>query len=100
MQCDTPFAEVDVQCSTSKEVQSEETVDARARGQSMTQDLEGGIFLSQSPQPACRDARNEFYPAACRNLHAIRRERWIVTYRHERPDVHYRASRARIQRKT
>jgi hypothetical protein len=100
MQRDTPFAEVDIQWSTSKEIQSQETVDTRARGHSMTQDLEFGIFPSQSAQPACRDARNEFYPAACRDLHAIQRERWIVTYRHERPDVYHRASRARVQRKT
>jgi hypothetical protein len=46
MQRDAPFAEVDVQCSPSKEIQSQETVDARAWGQSMAQDLEVSIFPS------------------------------------------------------
>lgn len=64
----------------------------------MTQNREVGALLSQSFQLAYGDARDKLHAASRRDLDAIRRQRQIVANRRERPYIHHRACRARIQR--
>ena len=94
---DLALSEVNVDGSRAKEIQSQQTVNARTWRQRMGKDRKVAQLLPQCPDPRNAETRSVFNPATGRHLHTIRRQRWVVADGRERSDVDHCARRAGVQ---
>jgi len=90
-------SEVDVDDSTAKEIQSEQTINARTRRQRMGKDEEVAPFLPQCLDPRNAETGSVLDSTAGRHLNTIRRQGWVVPDGRERSNVDHCARRAGVQ---
>src|SRR5437870_8332682 len=74
-------AKINIQALFANEIQAEQSVNIRARRQSVTQNIKVSALLPQCNEFVCLDHRREFYSAPGRYLHAVLGKSRIVSDR-------------------
>ena len=95
-----PRTKINGQVLPTKEVETQETVNTRARRQGVSKDRKSRACVPQSNDLLQNDAWRKLDAASRRYLDAVRCQSWIVTDSNQHPRAHHSARRPGVERQS